>query len=213
MASKRSKPRQAKKKRTAKRKATPKRRTKSDTFSWDRRKEQAAQLLAEADFSGEEIAARVGVVRSTLYEWQSHPDFAARVEQITAKLEHVSLRRVICRRSRRLLAKEDRWLKLQQVIEARGDDPGHAKAPGGSTGLLVRRQRMLGSGDNAILVEEFELDAALLKELRELEDSAAEEAGQKITKHELTGAGGAPLVPITFIEIAVHATGRGSDPA
>jgi len=150
----------------------------------DRRKEEAAQLLAENDFNVDEIAAKVGISRTTIFEWKTHVAFAARVEHIEKHLGTIAMRRVIARRNRRLLALEDRWQRMQRVIEARAVDPDIQRAVGGETGLLVRRQRMLGSGDNSLLVEEFEVDTGLLKELRDTERQAAQEAGQWQEKHQ-----------------------------
>jgi hypothetical protein len=72
----------------------------------------------------------------------------------------------------------DRWNRLRQVIAARAADPDHAKAPGGDTGLLVRKLKQIGSGESARTVEEYEVDAALLREAREHEKQAAQELGQ-----------------------------------
>ena len=160
--------------------------TKRNKFLWDAKKTDAAQLLAEGNFNVEEIAAKVGVERTTLWRWQEHAEFAARVAKIEKRLGDLSMRRVIARRNRRLLALEDRWLKMQQVIADRAINPVMQSAPGGKTGLLVRRERMIGSGDNARLVEEFEVDTGLLKELREHEKQAAQECGQWIEKHAPT---------------------------
>jgi hypothetical protein len=156
--------------------------TKRNTFRWDKRKREAAHLFAENDLSDEEIATRLGTNRMTLWRWRQHPEFAGEVDRVRRELGAVAVRRVIARRNRRLLSLEGRWLAMQEIIEARAADPAHQRAPGGATGLLVRRQKMLGSGENAVLVEEFELDAAILKELREHERQAAIEVGDWVEK-------------------------------
>jgi hypothetical protein len=79
---------------------------------------------------------------------------------------------------RRVHALDARWHKLQQVIAERADDPSMAKVPGGTTGLLVREIRSVGSGPTAKLIPEYNLDAALLKEMRAHEQQAAQELGQ-----------------------------------
>jgi hypothetical protein len=73
------------------------------------------------------------------------------------------------------------------VIAERAADPDMANVPGGRTGLLVRRVKVIGSGDNAREVCEYEVDTGLLKELRELEKQAAVEAGQWSTTSEVRG--------------------------
>lgn len=71
--------------------------------------------------------------------------------------------------------------------------------PGGETGLLVRKYKNLGSGDNARTVEEYEVDTGLLAELRAHEKQAAEELGQWITKGDVTSKG--EQVGVTVIQL------------
>ena len=51
-------------------------------------------------------------------------------------------------------------------------------APGGATGLLVRRVRMIGTGNNARCIEEYRFDRAVLVELRKYLKQAAIEVGE-----------------------------------
>src|SRR5262249_27057215 len=81
-----------------------------------------------------------------------------------------------------LKALNDRWSRMQQIIEARANHPDYANIPGGRTGLLVRSVKQIGSGDSARLVEEFALDVALLKELRAHEKQAAVELAQSLER-------------------------------
>ncbi len=134
--------------------------------------------MAADDLTDEEIAARAGVTRRQLTNWKRHPDFAARIQAIARRIGDQAARHAIARRERRIRALNDDWLGLERVAAARAADPEHRKAPGGDTGLLVRRIKSIGSGDNAREVEEFELDAVLLRERRELAKQAAIETGQ-----------------------------------
>jgi hypothetical protein len=79
---------------------------------------------------------------------------------------------------RRVHALDARWHKLQQVIAERADDPSMAKVPGGTTGLLVREIRSIGSGPTAKLIPEYSIDTGLLQEMRAHEAQAAKELGQ-----------------------------------
>lgn len=74
---------------------------------------------------------------------------------------------------------------MKQVIDERAIDPEMMKAAGGSTGLLVRKLKQIGSGENAELVEEFEVDTGLLKEMREHEKQAAQELGQWVERQTM----------------------------
>lgn len=50
--------------------------------------------------------------------------------------------------------------------------------PGASTGLLTRQQKSIGSGPNALLVDEWTLDTGLLSQLSAHEKQVAQDAGQ-----------------------------------
>lgn len=148
------------------------------SFEWTDHRINAAELLAARNLTHEEIAQRVGVARSTLWEWRRIPEFAARVDQITEENRAETRRIGIADKERRLSALNDRWNRMKLVIEERANDPDHMKAPGGSTGLLVRTLKKIGSGEDAELIEEFAVDTGLLRELREVEKQSAIELGQ-----------------------------------
>ena len=50
--------------------------------------------------------------------------------------------------------------------------------------MMVRKQRVIGSGKNAKLVEEYEVDTGLLDAMAALEKQAAIETGLWSQKHE-----------------------------
>jgi hypothetical protein len=147
-------------------------------FTWTVAREKAAALLADGELTDREIAAEVGVDRPTLWRWRQHPDFAARVRETVEKAGEEMARHAIALKNRRLREYDRRWRALQQVIEERAADPSMQSVPGGRTGLLVRTVKVIGSGEAAREVAEYRLDVGLLKELRDLERQAAEEAGQ-----------------------------------
>jgi hypothetical protein len=157
-------------------------------FTWTIAREKAAALLADGELTDREIAAQVGVDRPTLWRWRQHPDFAGRVRETVEKAGEEMARHAIARKVRRMRAYDERWRELQRVIAERAADPAMQSFPGGRTGLLVRTVKVIGSGEAARQVEEYRLDAGLLKELRELERQAAVEAGQWTTKSEVRGA-------------------------
>jgi hypothetical protein len=75
---------------------------------------------------------------------------------------------------------------------------------GGKTGLLVREYK--GHSDLPV----YKLDAALLKEMRDLEREIAIELGQWTEKKELTGAGGEPLLdPLVAALEKAYGNGKG----
>jgi hypothetical protein len=156
-------------------------------FEWTVTRERAAALLADGELTDQEVADEIGANRWTLWSWRRHPDFAARVRQITERAAEELERHAIALKARRMRTYDERWRELQRVIAERAAAPEMQSVPGGRTGLLVRSVREIGSGEAARQVEEYRLDAALLKELRGLEKQAAIEAGQWSTKHEVRG--------------------------
>ena len=79
---------------------------------------------------------------------------------------------------------------LERLRQARGADM--TEAPGGETGLLVRRIKSIGSGELQEKVIEYELDPVMLRERRRIEEQAARELGQlgpEASKGSQTGGG------------------------
>lgn len=147
-------------------------------FEWTEARVNAAELIAARNLTHQEIADRVGVDRRTLWVWRKREEFASRVEEITEEYRAETRRIGIADKERRLAALNDRWGRLRRVMEERAEDSAVANAPGGTTGLIVRQLKSVGSGDSAMVVEEFSIDTGLLRELREVEKQAAVELGQ-----------------------------------
>jgi hypothetical protein len=156
-------------------------------FEWTGARERAAALLADGELTDQGIADEVGVNRWTLWSWKRHPDFKARVADHVDRLGKLAARYVLGRRAARLAALQRRHDALEAVIAERAAQPGMESVPGGRTGLLVKTVKQLGSGDAAVLVNEYRVDGVLLKDLREIEKQAAIECGQWVRKGEVSG--------------------------
>lgn len=156
-------------------------------FTWDDRRREAAQLLARGNLSFEAISRKLEVSSRSIYEWRRDPEFMAYVAELEEEFKQAVRRRGIAVLERRVRAQNDRWNRMQRVILERAEAPEMANVPGGTTGLVVRKLKMLGSGENATVVEEFEVDTGLLKEIREVEKLAAQELGQWTEKVESSG--------------------------
>ncbi len=147
-------------------------------FRWSEKSELAVSLLVQGDMTHAQIGERVGVNRKTLFDWRNHPNFAARVD-LELMAYRSEVRRIgIAQLERRVEAINRRWVAMQRVIIDRADDPTMKTVPGGPSGLLVRSVKGVGRGDDFRLVETFEVDTGLLRELREHEKQAAQELGQ-----------------------------------
>jgi hypothetical protein len=149
--------------------------------------------VAEGDLTEPEIARRAGVSDRQLRTWKGRPEFADRVAELVEGLGDVALRRAIARRAQRVRALDERWQLMQRVIAERGADPAMQEVPGGRTGLLVHNVKGVGKGDDFRLIDLYEVDVGLLRELREHEKQAAQEVGQWAEKRELSGPDGCPI--------------------
>lgn len=154
---------------------------------------RAAELVAEGRLTDEQIASESGVTRDTITRWKRRSDFRAEVERHTQAARERITDEGIASRKQRIEELKARHAKLKRVIEERAEAPEVEAAAGGTTGLIVRQQKSLGSGLNATIVDEFSIDTGLLKELREIEKQVAQEKGEWTEKRELMGKGGGPI--------------------
>jgi hypothetical protein len=157
------------------------------------KKEDAAMALAEDRETDRELAERLDINRTTLHRWKQEPAFRERVAFLRAEIREVVRRRGIASVERRVDALNDRWELMKRVIRERGEELA-GKTAGGATGLLVRTYKVLGSGEDAELISEFQVDTGLLRELRAHEQQAAQELGQWLERKEVSGNEGAPVI-------------------
>lgn len=164
-------------------------------FIWSEASKEAAQLLGSGEFSQTEIAEKVGVDRATIWRWRQEPEFVERIDELREATRNEIRRHGIAFIELRVAKMQERWRRLHKIMDDRAEDPSMAKVAGGSTGLLVRKYKSIGYGENSEVVEEFAVDTGLLSEIREHEKQAAQELGQWIGKTDVTSAGNA-LQPI-----------------
>lgn len=155
-------------------------------FDWTSARVEAAERLAEDVLSDDQIAARVGVTRKTIYEWKSIPAFAARIKEIVAKTTERATKFGIASIVNRVRMLDNLWGRLYQVVLERAEAPENEKAAGGKTGTIVKQLKAIGHGKEFRMVEEFSVDVALIREMRSLQQDAAKELGQLVDKLALT---------------------------
>src|SRR3974377_946566 len=110
----------------------------------------------------------------------------SRVPELRREIDSSYICRQITERDERLKAAQERWGGMREVIQARktGDWSRALK-----TGLCVRKQRVIGTGKNAKVIEDYEVDTALLYALASLEKQAAIETGQWSEKQDIDVTG------------------------
>lgn len=147
------------------------------SFKWDKNREKAAALVADGTLTEPEIAAQVGVSVPTVARWKVNEEFKARVDALVESARAALEAEGIANRQNRLKAYNDRARLMAEVIRQRAENLKTVPA-GGNTGLLVRTVKGIGKGEDFQVVEEYQVDTALLREMRETEKQAAIEVGE-----------------------------------
>lgn len=161
------------------------------SWEWTKMREQAAMLLAEGDKTVGEIAKICGVSYSGIEKWMTMPEFKARVAQHVETYSASIMKRGIALKHQRVHALNFRHGLMNKVIEERGKELAKSPVAGGGTGLLVRELKGIGKGKDFEIVEEYKVDTALLREMRETERQVAIETGTWDNEADkLPGSGG-----------------------
>jgi len=158
----------------------------------DKKRRDVLRLLSQGELTDTEIAEECEVDRRTIYRWRQEPEFATELAERVAEQGELSRRYAIARRERRIKRLEDRLAALELIVEER--KAAHGALTGGHSGYIAVEPKKYG--------EVLRFDAALAREIREIEKQAAIETGQWTEKRELTGKDGTPLMPVSFIEVA-----------
>jgi hypothetical protein len=136
---------------------------------------RAAMHVADGRMTNDEIAADVGVSRSTLAKWKLRESFRTEVERIRATLRDQVLLEGITLKANRIRTLNDLYKRIEQIIAERAADPAMQNIPGGTTGLMKRTIKSIGSGANAAIIVEGTFDIALCKESRAILAQMAKE--------------------------------------
>lgn len=139
---------------------------------------RVARHYAEGWLNKRQLCKKCKIARPTLNEWLLLPDFAAQVKAFRDDYVKRVRTEGIASLENRIRLYNQMENKLRRVIHERAKDPTMSAIPGGKTGVLVRRLKSIGSGENQTMVEEYEVDTATLKELREMAMQASKELGQ-----------------------------------
>lgn len=170
---------------------------------------KAAQLIADDRLTDQEIADQLGVGRATLARWKLEPLFQRRVQEFTEAYATRILNHGIARKERRIEVLNVLHEKMLQVIDERATDKEVAHVAGGTTGLIVKNIKGIGKGEDFQVVEVFEVDTGVLRELRAVQDQVADEVGNRIKKHEVAGPGGGPIPVSLLSDTELEALARG----
>jgi len=123
-------------------------------------------------------------VRQAVYKLKNRPEVRKRIMELAAEAAEQFRCLTLGSTKERLMELEDRWRRMKALIRARAGDPRMQQTPGGETGLLVLRQKVLGNGTGTI--DEYCFDHTLMEAMLALEAQAAKELGQWTQKLEVT---------------------------
>lgn len=177
-------------------------------FGWTAIRIEAAILVAEDRLTNAEIAQRCGISEKTLSTWKKHPDFVSQVDELLAELQERARKRGLARLDKRQDVQFDRHRRMVDLIEARtnqhkdhGEDAATGVVVRELKSVTVRYERDPSKPDSQPFtvreeVYEHTFDAALMRELRELEKQIAQDAGQWSEKRSVEHSG-----TVTFADI------------
>lgn len=169
-------------------------------FKWREASRKAVALQAADELTDEQIAAECGVTRPTLVRWNTHPEYKAEKRRLSEEIEASVFRHALAKRHKRMEILQERHAALTAIVAERRAQgkPEHA---GTSSGFVVSRQKLVGSGVFAREVTELEFDIALVRSLLDVEERAMREVGAWTEKRELSGPNGGPTIPVVEIVI------------
>lgn len=148
-----------------------------------KKQQKAAVFVSEDRKSDEEISTEVGIGRTTLVRWKKHEAFAIEVQRLRERYRDAALRRGIANLERRIDILNGDFDATEIIRQARAGNTRIPDAVGGRSGFIVRRSSIQATASGqAVTLEEFAFDAALMRERRELLKHAAHELGDWIEK-------------------------------
>jgi hypothetical protein len=146
-------------------------------FRLTARMREAAILYAEGQLTFVAICKQLKVHDKTFSKWLDQPEFERLVEHHKKKLATEMSRVTLANKVQRIRAKQSRHDRLTRTIEKRAEL--YKDVPGGADeGMMCRDVKMIGRGENAVEVEVFRTDGALLTAMDNLERDIATEVGQ-----------------------------------
>jgi hypothetical protein len=177
------------------------------SYKWTKRRELAAQLVADDSLNDEQIAARVGISGKQLDRWKKIPEFSARVDGHLALWREQIRRDGLAVKERRIQSLIADFNATTRILNERGhdlamlDEQGNQRregAPGGATGFITRDFKSTRDA----LIPVFAFDAALMKERRELRKQIATELGDWADRHEFSGRDRGPIITETKSDLS-----------
>lgn len=145
--------------------------------------------LGDPDCKGNASAAalKAGYSAKTAYSIGQENLKKPEIQRVIAQFREEVSQLAITNVQARLETIDDLKRRYLQVIAERAEQYGKTnEAPGVGTGLLVRQERIIGSGENAEKVIAFKIDDCVREAIQRLDEQAAKELGQWSDKLNIT---------------------------
>jgi hypothetical protein len=114
----------------------------------------------------------------TIDRWKHEPAFISMIDAAKAELRRRMMDEGAAAKELRILAKRRRIRALMRILRARAGNEDRGGVAWDSSGFMVRKERCIGSGENARFIVEYKLDQGILSQLSKLEREIAEEKGE-----------------------------------
>ena len=179
-----------------------------------RKQKTAARLIAEENMTQLRIAKEIGVVPETISAWKKIPEFMAEIRSHNAQLDEDSSQLKYSKRRNRVAALDQMLQDYDTIRDQRIQwyADNFPDIPGGQTGRLTHTLKQVGIGAKAQITDMHAIDTALESGYRNALEHIARERGEWQEKRELTGPGGAALIPITEIIVKTPDKPPSNDP-
>ncbi|MDP9364207.1 MAG: hypothetical protein M3Q10_08275 [Chloroflexota bacterium] len=166
-------------------------------------KRRAVVLIAEGGKVYQQIADELGITRECLWRWRKEPQFAAALDDLRALLEEETRAYAVANRHDLLEGLTERRERLLRIVAEREEYHRNHETvhPGATTGYLVKTHKVVGTGAYATTVEEWAVDAGLVKSLNETEKQGAVLAGIWTERQQVEADIGIHAGPPTVVRI------------
>ncbi|MDP9364927.1 MAG: helix-turn-helix domain-containing protein [Chloroflexota bacterium] len=166
-------------------------------------KRRAVVLIAEGGKSYQAVADELGITRECLWRWRKEPQFAAALDDLRALLEEETRAYAVANRHDLLEGLTERRARLLRIVAEREEYHRDHQTlhPGATSGYLAKSYKVVGTGAYATTVEEWAVDAPLVKSLNETEKQGAVLAGIWTEKSQVEADIGIHAGPPTVVRI------------
>lgn len=160
-------------------------------------KQEAFVLAYLRSFNGSEAAREAGYAHAgpEATRLLKNPKVKARIhEHLDAIRETGIANKAVRIAELNNLYQDLQFIKNSRIKEAKlRYENGEDIPEGAESGLLVEQTKQVGTGNNAVITQEWSFDERLFNAFVKAQEQAAKEVGDRTKQIEITGSGGGPV--------------------